>query len=531
MTSKWATSVGVGYSPGEWVASARQGAWLLMEDSSSSPLARRCWERLGDEESTFEQVLDMLVSEGIEHMPSFALAMPSEDTLRVLVRGTASASWLAESGQQGRLACAEPFVWIEAVLPSEVSNVVLSGGTQTAVTDLPLGKAMTLASAIRLQLRTPASQAAVDIPARLTDESSKERTDGPERKPDPPPKGDPAGAAGQDKQTEVAVSTSDEGDVLTPEPDSPSDEVPGRSPEVAPLKPPTPVPPSYDHLFGATERTTLPPPRVTPSVGNPQPPRVGSAAEQSARGERADVSEAALPPVGAVGSAAGSAMIDLPPWAEAREAQPSPPQSEKPRPRSREPDPPPYVPGAASHVGAGVEAGQDSDIERTRDRSSFSYGRDTSRATVLVALCWRGHPTEPNVPACRVCGGPVPRQDPVEMVRPPLGYLRLSTGAVVNLDRGVVMGRDPVIPDGSKRDHPNTIRVASPERDVSRTHLEIVLEGWHVLVRDLGSKNGTVITQPGRQPLRLRADEPEILEPGAVVTMAEELSFRFEVGE
>jgi pSer/pThr/pTyr-binding forkhead associated (FHA) protein len=138
---------------------------------------------------------------------------------------------------------------------------------------------------------------------------------------------------------------------------------------------------------------------------------------------------------------------------------------------------------------------------------------------------------EPNATTCRACGQPVPRQVPLEISRPPLGVLRLSTGAVVTLDRGVVIGRDPVIPEHSRADHPNTLRVASPERDVSRTHLEVVLERWHVLVRDLGSTNGTVITQPGQPPLRLRPEEPQLLEPGAVVIMADEISFVFEVSQ
>jgi hypothetical protein len=70
--------------------------------------------------------------------------------------------------------------------------------------------------------------------------------------------------------------------------------------------------------------------------------------------------------------------------------------------------------------------------------------------------------------------------------------------------------------------------VPSPERDVSRNHVEVLLEGWHVLVRDLGTTNGTTMALPGEAPVRLRANDQQVLEPGSVVSMADEVSFTFE---
>ena len=40
---------------------------------------------------------------------------------------------------------------------------------------------------------------------------------------------------------------------------------------------------------------------------------------------------------------------------------------------------------------------------------------------------------------------------------------------------------------------PHLVRLASAENDISRNHAEVILEGWHVLVRDLGSTNGTLL--------------------------------------
>jgi hypothetical protein len=117
------------------------------------------------------------------------------------------------------------------------------------------------------------------------------------------------------------------------------------------------------------------------------------------------------------------------------------------------------------------------------------------------------------------------------MLRPPLGVLRLSTGGVVTLDRNVLLGRAPKPVPGLAPDaQPHVVKVPSPERDVSRNHVEVLVDGWHVLLRDLGTTNGTTVALPGEAPVRLRAHDEQALEPGSVVSMADEVSFTFEVG-
>jgi hypothetical protein len=148
---------------------------------------------------------------------------------------------------------------------------------------------------------------------------------------------------------------------------------------------------------------------------------------------------------------------------------------------------------------------------------------------VLAVLCSSGHPTPPHGERCRVCGSGIPPQEPFAMPRPPLGVLRLSTGDVVTLDRSVLLGRAPRLSEShSAADRPHVVKVPSPERDVSRNHVEVVLEGWHVLIRDLGTTNGTTVSLPGETPVRLPANDQQVLEPGSVVSMADEISFVFE---
>jgi FHA domain len=118
----------------------------------------------------------------------------------------------------------------------------------------------------------------------------------------------------------------------------------------------------------------------------------------------------------------------------------------------------------------------------------------------------------------------------VTVPRPTLGVLRLSTGGMIPLDRGVLLGRSPRLtadmPPGSR---PHVLQLPSPANDISRNHAEVILDGWNVLVRDLGSTNGTTAGMPGQEPVRLRAGEPRLLQPGEVFTMAEEITVTFEL--
>jgi hypothetical protein len=153
---------------------------------------------------------------------------------------------------------------------------------------------------------------------------------------------------------------------------------------------------------------------------------------------------------------------------------------------------------------------------------------------VPALICPSAHVNPPNAAACRRCGAPLPH-DPVLVPRPVLGVLRLSLGDVIPLDRGVVMGRNPRAdyagPAASGEERPHVVKLPSADGDISRTHLRVTLDGWHVLVTDLNSTNGTLVTLPGRDPQQLRPGEPLPMQPGTVVTLADGIDFRYEVAE
>ena len=172
----------------------------------------------------------------------------------------------------------------------------------------------------------------------------------------------------------------------------------------------------------------------------------------------------------------------------------------------------------------------------TVSRASLGKRRTTgappapsSGPTVQGVWCDAGHANPATAATCRTCGLPIEPVDAVSMPRPVLGILRFSNGIDVELDRSVIVGRAPKAERVSAREIPQLVTVPSPDKDISRNHLEVRIDGWHVLVVDLGSTNGTVVTMPGQPPERLRAGEEQPIVPGTVVTIADEITFVYEV--
>ncbi|MCF6378929.1 FHA domain-containing protein [Nocardioides KLBMP 9356] len=177
-----------------------------------------------------------------------------------------------------------------------------------------------------------------------------------------------------------------------------------------------------------------------------------------------------------------------------------------------------HDPGAVEH--------DDHDGSTTLRPAHLSHG---TAPTVLAVSCPLGHLTPPVSPQCRVCHQRVAPQEPRRVERPTLGGLRLPTGEVVPLDRGVVLGRKPAPADGST-DWPHLVHLPKDHSFVSRQHLQIELDGWDVVARDLDSRGGTTIAPPGREPQRMRPRDAYVLESGTVLDLAQVYAVRFETG-
>jgi hypothetical protein len=148
---------------------------------------------------------------------------------------------------------------------------------------------------------------------------------------------------------------------------------------------------------------------------------------------------------------------------------------------------------------------------------------------VLSSACPAGHPNPPDGRACRYCGQPIPPGPPTPMPRPVLGMLRFSTGQFVPLSGPLVIGRSPSADaEGGDPDR-ELVRVASPDKRISRSHLGVSIDGWDVIVTDLHSGNGTTLVIPGQGPRHLEPGETVTLPVGSTIWLAKEVSFAYTV--
>ena len=148
---------------------------------------------------------------------------------------------------------------------------------------------------------------------------------------------------------------------------------------------------------------------------------------------------------------------------------------------------------------------------------------------VLSAVCPQGHPNPTNYTVCRVCGAELNR--PAKSVAcPPLGRVVTSGGDSIELNRPLLVGRNPVADDiTSVAEVPlRPLTVASPNQLVSRNHILIDLDAWSVLAQDLGNCNGTVLNRQNEAPVRLSSANPVLLRSGDVLDLGDGQTLAFE---
>lgn len=146
---------------------------------------------------------------------------------------------------------------------------------------------------------------------------------------------------------------------------------------------------------------------------------------------------------------------------------------------------------------------------------------------VLARQCSDGHANPPTNATCGICGQSL-SGEAQQVRRPSLGRIRMSTGEVVELDRPAVVGRQPQAHRVGSGTMPRMVQVRSPHGDISRSHCEVVLEGWHVQLRDLKATNGTVLIREGQPPRRLGQGESLMVLDGDIADLGDGVSLRFE---
>ena len=219
-----------------------------------------------------------------------------------------------------------------------------------------------------------------------------------------------------------------------------------------------------------------------------------------------------------------------------REATPDPEQVEPAGPaRERGPATRPEatevlagLPGPAAELGpAAVDPAQQALESADTELVSVSaeLGRSPVRPappsgpTVAALVCPHGHPNPPDAARCRSCGVEISDRRTRRVAQPLLAVLRVTDGSEAPVDKTVLVGRAPA------ERGPGPVRlltVPSPSHDISRTHLQVVVEDWQVLVTDLHSTNGTLLVDPtGTTRLSLPPGKAVAVELGSVLELAD----------
>lgn len=146
--------------------------------------------------------------------------------------------------------------------------------------------------------------------------------------------------------------------------------------------------------------------------------------------------------------------------------------------------------------------------------------------TVPARTCPAGHHNSPERSTCRICGAPLDARVSV-VARPVRGIVEISTGEQLALDRGMIIGRRPRASRVSGQSVPQLITVPSPYQDISRSHVELRLEGWSVIAQDLDTTNGTVLLREGEEPRRLRPLQDTPLMDGDVLDLGDGIMIRW----
>ncbi len=484
-----------------WLVLVRGTKVVLLPAETGQQRLDDVWTSLQGSAS-LEDVFDAVtggLAGSLSRLPSFGL-VSVDSQVNVLLRGELELELdgaLAASGRNLR-------TWSEQVFPAAGTLVLRSPAAAEPASAPLLFLREGMAAAQGIEIDLDAAPAAVPGPGAVSG----------------------AGAA----RTEAAVPPH-QADLPVPDgapaPPAPGGRAPGMPPEPAaapePAAGPAALPdagaeptepaPGPD-LSAAIPWLNLTPPPLSPETALPEEEEPHSVPDS---GEPTET----LPPV----DHDGNTVMGFRP--QPGTALPGTPLPERPLPEA-----------AASGPGVPAPAGEDDDGETIRSAPAVPVpgaqvpatspvpGTDTG-PTVLARTCPQGHINPPTAAACRFCGAEM-SGEPRPVSRPSLGLMRLSTGAVYELDRNIVIGRQPSASRVAGAALPRMVQVPSDSGDISRSHAEVRLEGWHVMLRDLFSTNGTVLIRDGSLPRRLAQGEAAILLDGDIAELGDGVTLRFE---
>jgi hypothetical protein len=475
--------VDVRYTPGTRFVAVSGSAVAVLDPAVTDDVLEAVWRALvaGGGVGEVLQIMTGAYGTSLTSIPPFAVMASNGEGVLLAVRGPLLVRVRDQAGTE-TVSGVGVTTWSERWVPDPLLLDVLAADPLASLAQEPTGRALPIrsgvvtADSVRLVVR--AAVPGVEVDADDVSPTPRERTDV--------------------DDTFVEPGDVDPGESTTPEepaPDEPAVEVPASDSHTETLMPPVQRleetvteggEDSYDHLWGPT---------VLRSV------------EDAAVRDAEDALDAPSDPRGAK-----PLIADVPAFGVPRAA--------------------PAEPDSADHDGETIMGGQLAAMRRLAHQASppapsHADAPVPTEHTVLARLCSAGHPSPPQSARCRVCGLDLVTEAR-RVPRPPLGRIVLSTGPVIELDRPVVVGRKPRVSRVQGADLPRLVTVPSPQQDISRSHLELRIEEWHVLVADLGTTNGTILQRPGQPHRRLHPNEAVMIRSDDVVDIGEGVTIAFE---
>lgn len=570
------------YVPGSWLGLVRSGTAVILGPDTPAPLVNTVWNLLGDGPEVHDVLHAVTSGFGVplSRTPWFGIIGFGE-SLRVFLRGDLDLTVQLPGGPvelDGRNVTTWTERWLDA---PEWFSLTVPG--QSSALELPVTEGAVLLKSLRVAAAGGASPAVKSRGTRSAQFASPEVAVGP----GPGPEASAETVAGTPEETSAGMpgsgldgagleetrlpesgitvtGTADLAD-LPDEPDLPGEaEGPEEAEGPQVPAPATELTGSYDHLWDKTVMRSIEDAAVREDGEDGEDDGAPPAASQETSGNEAAGQESAGPEAVAPAAEPAAAeagqgrashapvsggLIESVPWATGGDRAPRPqappsfislpdarPGVEEPSAREL-PAQDPHVQELPEQLADGDHDGQTilkSDLSASSAQPAApasgrapGSGPVAGGPLVLARVCARGHANPPTSAQCPACSSALP-DVAVQVPRPRLGRLRLSTGELIDLDESLVIGRQPSVSRVQGGVMPRLVQVPSPGGDISRSHVEVRLEGWHVMLCDLKATNGTVLIREGQAPRRLAQNEMAILLDGDIAELGDDISLRFE---
>ena len=564
------------YVPGTWLGLVRSGTAVILGPDTPAPLVSTVWNLLGDGPEVHDVLHAVTSGFGVplSRTPWFGI-VGFRESLRVFLRGDLDLTVQLPGGPvelDGRNVTTWTERWLDA---PEWFSLTVPG--QSSALELPVREGAVLLKTLRVDVAGGGSPAVKPRGTRSAQDASPEVAVGPGREASAEtvagiPEETSAGMPGNgfDGAGLEETRLPENGLTVTGAADLAEGPDGAEGPQVP--APATELTGSYDHLWDKTVMRSIEGAAVRDGEdgedgdGAPPAPSQETSSQETSGNEAAGQESAGQDSAGqatpgpaaepAAAEAAGQGpsshapvsggLIDSVPWATGgdRASRPQAPPSfislpdARPgvgEPPARElPEQEPHVQELPEQLADGDHDGQ---TILKSDLSASTAAPASGRAPgsgpmaggplVLARVCARGHANPPTSAQCPACGSALP-DVAVQVPRPRLGRLRLSTGELIDLDESLVIGRQPSVSRVQGGVMPRLVQVPSPGGDISRSHVEVRLEGWHVMLCDLKATNGTVLVREGQPPRRLAQNEMAIVLDGDIAELGDDVSLRFE---